>query len=111
MKLLDIKFFFVVIFALTCGRLSAQTVATDSTKLAIEPYQLTDVTSKLQETNQLIQLAIDLHGDRKDIDNVQSDFFALDSALQLSLEKVDTQQPRNSLSFGKSGRRSSDCQR
>jgi len=89
-KLLDIKFFFFVILALNCGHLSAQTVATDSTKLAIEPYQLTDVTSKLQETNQLIQLATDFHEDRKDIDNVQSDFFALDSALQLSLEKVDT---------------------
>ena len=83
-------YFLLLPLVFASSHLAAQVIPIDTTKTVIEPYELTDVTGKLQETSQIIQEATDFHSDRGKIDEVQQDIYVLDSALQLSLVKVDT---------------------
>lgn len=69
---------------------TAQNEAADTTKQVIDPYPLTEITAKINETTTLTGQINDFYSNRQDLDDVQSDFYLLDSALKVVLSKVDT---------------------
>jgi len=81
---------FLVLFGILVGFGQSFAQDSDSTKLAIKPFELTDITAELENSNTLIINAEKYFNDRNDLDDVQSKFFLLDSVLQISLNRVDT---------------------
>lgn len=84
------KLHFLFLLVFVCSNLPAQTPLIDTTSVAIQPYDLAEVTQKVQVSNGLIQDARNYYNNRQDLDDVQSNFFQLDSIMTIAFLKIDT---------------------